>query len=160
MPENITSGLIGEPGEGTTIDLDEPFLLRWPDLYNPVPVSSLFPTYIPRIGCDADGWMVLPNKEPSYAHFFHVFSHTEIRNILVTGDAEIGYIGFGEKGERNLQWTLLCSLVTKSNPNMHIKTAALVFERKPRKISGHPDPCLGQLNIVRWEWTVYHIWYF
>ena len=28
VPENITSGLIGEPGEGTTIDLDEPFLLR------------------------------------------------------------------------------------------------------------------------------------
>ena len=43
--------------------------------------------------------MVIPNKEPSYAHFFHVFSHTEIRNIFVTGDAEIGYIGFGEKGE-------------------------------------------------------------
>ena len=42
--------------------------------------------------------MVIPNKEPSYAHFFHVFSHTEIKNILVTGDAEIGYIGFGEKG--------------------------------------------------------------
>ena len=69
----------------------------------PVSVPSLFPTYITRIGCDADGWMVLPNKEPSYAHFFHVFSHTEIRNILVTGDAEIGYIGFGEKGERKLQ---------------------------------------------------------
>ena len=43
--------------------------------------------------------MVIPNKEPSYAHFFHVFSHTEIKNILVTGDAEIGYIGFGEKGK-------------------------------------------------------------
>ena len=43
--------------------------------------------------------MVIPNKEPSYAHFFHVFSHTEIRNIFVTGDAEIGYIGFGEKGK-------------------------------------------------------------
>ena len=28
VPENITTGLIGEPGEGTTIDLDEPFLLR------------------------------------------------------------------------------------------------------------------------------------
>ena len=28
VPENITSGLVGEPGEGTTIDVDEPFLLR------------------------------------------------------------------------------------------------------------------------------------
>ena len=46
--------------------------------------------------------MVIPNKEPSYAHFFHVFSHTEIKNILVTGDAEIGYIGFGEKGKNLL----------------------------------------------------------
>ena len=51
--------------------------------------------------------MVIPNKEPSYAHFFHVFSHTEIRNIFVTGDAEIGYIGFGEKGE-----------MKESNPNL------------------------------------------
>ena len=42
---------------------------------------------------------------------------------------------------------------------MHIKTIALVFERKPRKISGHPGPCLGHLNIVGWEWTVHHIWY-
>ena len=28
VPENITTGLVGEPGDGTTIDLDEPFLLR------------------------------------------------------------------------------------------------------------------------------------
>ena len=28
VPENITSGLAGEPGEGTTVDVDEPFLLR------------------------------------------------------------------------------------------------------------------------------------
>ena len=81
----------------------------------------MFPTCIPRIGCDADGWMVLPNKEPSYAHFFHVFSHTEIRNILVTGDAEIGYIGFGEKGERNFAKLFLQNILSWTK-SLHLPT--------------------------------------
>ena len=29
VPVNVTEGLTGEPGEGTTIDLDEPFLFRF-----------------------------------------------------------------------------------------------------------------------------------
>ena len=28
VTENTTTGLAGEPGEGTTVDLDEPFILR------------------------------------------------------------------------------------------------------------------------------------
>ena len=39
-----------------------------------------------------------------------MFSHTEIKNILVTGDAEIGYIGFGEKGETQVSSSIYSSL--------------------------------------------------
>ena len=42
--------------------------------------------------------MILPNKEPSYPHYFHALSPTEISSVKVTGDVEIGYIGFGSKG--------------------------------------------------------------
>ena len=28
VTENTTTGLAGEPGDGTTVDLDEPFILR------------------------------------------------------------------------------------------------------------------------------------
>ena len=42
--------------------------------------------------------MVMANKEPSYPHFFHAMSPTEISAVKVTGDVEIGYIGFGSKG--------------------------------------------------------------
>ena len=59
-------------------------------------VSNLLQSF--RIGCDADGWMVMANKEPSYPHFFHAMSPTEISAVKVTGDVEIGYIGFGSKG--------------------------------------------------------------
>ena len=40
----------------------------------------------------------MANKEPSYPHFFHAMSPTEISAVKVTGDVEIGYIGFGSKG--------------------------------------------------------------
>ena len=89
VPANITEGLAGQPGDGTTIDLDEPFLLRF-SFAQSVP-------YV-RIGCDGDGWMVITNKEPPYPHFFHVFSPSEIKSVSVTGDLEVGYIGFGPKG--------------------------------------------------------------
>ena len=53
-----------------------------------------------RIGCDGDGWFVLANKEPSYPHFFHLFSHTEIKSVLIKGDLDIRYIGFGDQSKR------------------------------------------------------------
>ena len=45
--------------------------------------------------------MILPNKEASYPHYFHALSPTEISAVKVTGDVEIGYIGFGSKGLHN-----------------------------------------------------------
>ena len=87
--------LVGDPGDGTTIDLDEPFLLRWNHFHVYVIKDS-------RIGCDDDGWFVKTNKEPSYPHFFHLFTHTEIRSVLFKGDLDIRYIGFGDQSKRDV----------------------------------------------------------
>ena len=53
--------------------------------------------------------MVMANKEPSYPHFFHAMSPTEISAVKVTGDVEIGYIGFGSKGSITQRVTYLFS---------------------------------------------------
>ena len=52
-----------------------------------------------RVGCDDDGWMVQPNKEQGYPHFFHIFSHTEVTSVLIKGDLDIRYIGFGDQSK-------------------------------------------------------------
>ena len=44
--------------------------------------------------------MVIPNKEPPFPHFFHVLSPFEINSVLITGDLEVGYVGFGDKGRQ------------------------------------------------------------
>ena len=51
------------------------------------------------MGCDDDGWMVQPNKEQGYPHFFHIFSHTEVTSVLIKGDLDIRYIGFGDQSK-------------------------------------------------------------
>ena len=55
---NVSQEVQGEAGEGTTIDREEPFVLR--------------------IRCDEDGWTVQSNREPQYPHFFHLFPPAEV----------------------------------------------------------------------------------
>ena len=86
-------GLAGDPGDGTSIDLDEPFLLRCNHNSNSGVIQDS------RVGCDDDGWMVQPNKEQGYPHFFHIFSHTEITSVLIKGDLDVRYIGFGDQSK-------------------------------------------------------------
>ena len=53
-----------------------------------------------RVGCDDDGWMVRPNKEQGYPHFFHIFSHTEVTSVLIKGNLDVRYIGFGDQSKK------------------------------------------------------------
>ena len=69
--------LFGQIGDGTTIDLEEPFVLR--------------------LACDGDGWVLQVNDELPYDHFLHVIPHNEIDYLEVSGDAELSFVGFGDK---------------------------------------------------------------
>ena len=80
--------------------------------YSGKQISKLLQTC--RIGCDADGWMILPNKEPSYPHYFHALSPAEISAVKVTGDVEIGYIGFGSKGYYNYNCSQMIYIFSRS----------------------------------------------
>ena len=75
---NVSQGTTGEAGDGTTIDIDEPFILS--------------------IQCDPDGWVLKVNKEQNYPHSFHLFPASEIKSVNVLGDVQLSYIGFGSKG--------------------------------------------------------------
>ena len=75
---NVSQGTTGEAGDGTTIDIDEPFILS--------------------IQCDPDGWVLKVNKEQNYPHSFHLFPAGEIKSVNVLGDVQLSYIGFGSKG--------------------------------------------------------------
>ena len=94
---NVSLGRSGEPGDGTTIDIDEPFILRFP--FTPqVPFLNV----VVSIQCDPDGWVLKVNKEQNYPHSFHLFPASEIKSVNVLGDVQLSYIGFGSKGT----WTL------------------------------------------------------
>ena len=80
--ENVTQETQGFAGEGTSIDHDEPFVIRFE--------------------CDQDGWMLKVNDEPKYQTFFHLFSSDQIRSVRLEGQADINYVGFGERGERDV----------------------------------------------------------
>ena len=88
--QNATTGLVGQPGDGTTIDIDEPFILRW----DTIEVSQ--PRFFPRFACDADGWTLRANKEGPYPHFFHIVNPADILTVTLTGDVEISFMGFGD----------------------------------------------------------------
>ena len=69
--------VFGAAGDGTTIDLEETFTIR--------------------IACDRDGWVVQVNDERSYLHFLHIIPLEDIDRFEVSGDADIGFIGFGDR---------------------------------------------------------------
>ena len=83
---NITENVQGQPGDGTTIDRDEPFIIR--------------------IKCDADGWILQVNKEPAYENYLHRVPLDDILNVKMKGSAHISYVGFGTDGNK-----LCCVLI-------------------------------------------------
>ena len=69
---------MGAPGDGTSIDFDEPFVLRFE--------------------CDEDGWILMINEDQKYQTFFHLFSPDLVETVQLEGQADISYVGFGAAG--------------------------------------------------------------
>ena len=71
----------GKPGEGSSIDLGEDFLLV--------------------VRCDMDGWAVTVNTEAAYPHVPHHprVQIGEVTELLITGDILVNYAGFIAEGE-------------------------------------------------------------
>lgn len=91
---------VGEPGEGTTIDTDEPFMLRWAIIKSFVIWSYIL---ILRIECDPDGWTLRVNNDASLDTLYHFeeFPLDEIENVEIFGGGTVSYTGFGDKGQNN-----------------------------------------------------------
>ena len=89
MFENLTEDLQGQPGDGTTIDREEPFIIR--------------------IRCDGDGWILQVNQEPAYDTFLHRVPVSHILNVKMTGSTHISYVGFGTDGKQRV---FFISLIT------------------------------------------------
>ena len=79
VSNNVTLERQGGPGDGTSVDYDEPFVMKF--------------------GCDEDGWTFQVNKDENYPHFFHLFSPSEVVEVRIKGSASISYAGFGPRGE-------------------------------------------------------------
>ena len=71
------SEVFGKPNDDTTIDLDEPFIVR--------------------ISCDGDGWVAKVNDEKSFLLFLHVVPFSEISRLVVSGDVDISFLGIGNE---------------------------------------------------------------
>ena len=88
--------------DGTTsIDFEEPFVLKQHNSLNQISVSKEFECHfyiLFRFECDEDGWSLTVNDEPPYPTFFHQFSPTLIQNLMIKGKIEVSYVGFGSKG--------------------------------------------------------------
>ena len=95
---NATIGEAGEAGDGTTIDIEEPFILRYFQSFFIKQFNILTFLLLGSIQCDSDGWILKVNKEQDYPHSFHFFPATEVKSISVIGDILLSYIGFGSKG--------------------------------------------------------------
>ena len=67
VAENITQEVQGKQGEGTSIDFDEPFVMRFE--------------------CDEDGWVLKVNDEV-YQTYFHLFSSELIQTVELLGQAD------------------------------------------------------------------------
>ena len=99
---NITEGVFGEPFEGTVIDREEPFMLRYYGLYNDLHYNPYHQSI--RIECDPDGWTLKVNNEITYETVYHFedFPKEEIEFVEIFGGGTISYTGFGDKGKYHI----------------------------------------------------------
>ena len=71
------SEIFGKNNDDTTIDLEEPFILR--------------------IACDGDGWVAKVNDEKSFLHFLHFIPFDKITTLEITGDIDVSFVGIGNE---------------------------------------------------------------
>ena len=100
---NATQFPHGELFEGTTIDYNEPFMIR---LCQNLDQLSCFFAVICRIECDIDGWILKVNNEISYDTYYHIedLNIEDIQSVKIMGDVAISYTGFGSKGNMFQSW--------------------------------------------------------
>ena len=92
--ENATVGKQGNPGDGTSIDRDEPFVIRWPWNWTScgITAESGKQLIVQRISCDTDGWVVKSNNEKDYPTFLHIIQPVEILDIQVRARLILFYL--------------------------------------------------------------------
>ena len=99
------SSIDGMPGDGTSIDYDEPFVLN--------------------LSCDQDGWILQINNEPSYLTVLHDVPVDNLTEIRVTGDIVVNYIGIGDKGKqypiKNVYTSVHTALVETGNTGFYLQ---------------------------------------
>lgn len=76
--EGVINKMEGAPGDGTTFDLNEIFMLN--------------------IGCDEDGWIVREDpKVPNYPYFLHQVPVKNVTAVELSGSMDISFVGFGDE---------------------------------------------------------------
>lgn len=114
--------VFGTAGDGTTIDLDEPFIMR--------------------IACDGDGWVVKVNDEKNFPHFLHILPFQDIDRFEVSGDVDVSFVGFGDKNMQpapglGSNITYSCPSGSKITIYEH-KTSCLFMQEKCSNLTGLP----------------------
>ena len=50
--------------------------------------------FFSRIQCDADGWVLQTNKDPSYPTYFHLFPPGQVQSLQLLGDMKVRCVKF------------------------------------------------------------------
>ena len=116
LVDEVPMVLSGQEGEGTTIDYDEPFVIRYEQ-----PISTYLILIIDSclsLRCDEDGWELVVNTEQPYPHFLHVIDHTQLVQVDILGDVSVSYAGVVEAGKD-------CSVLNSIVYILHISTGLI-----------------------------------
>ena len=86
-------GLIGQEGEGSSIDYDEPFMIKYNQLLHHFLYQSLF-----SLSCDEDSWKLQINDDPP-KFLNHILEVNSNSRVTILGHAETSFAGIVEKGK-------------------------------------------------------------
>ena len=57
-------------------------------------IIQLIHMFFSRIQCDADGWVLQTNKDPSYPTYFHLFPPGQVQSLQLLGDMKVRCVKF------------------------------------------------------------------